>query len=311
MLLREQFMSEIWRGWQRKCGILALMMACLFALAWVRSRMYNDQITISLWRAKLLIVSGKEGVVIGGGYLSVITYYDRLVMKSRRAPFVPPAEFRFPSGKGRVPWIRWRTDTGRRVVVYSSTGQFRPQVRLTPYVLIVIPLMALAAWLLLSKPNSVRWSRYEEAIDYFFLSARRQLGMVTLVIMYVLALMWIRSNDSHGEYHDRECIKLPLWDGKVITLESEEGKLTALVWRHDPFDYSWWQIMIEEGEADPYTGWRVQSVQDFVLSKVPCDGHGFIVPHRALVLPLTLLAGWLLLSRPSLSRRLRWSKPKA
>lgn len=41
-------MSEFFKGWRRKMGVMTLVMACVFAVLWARSQIICDMVSIHL-----------------------------------------------------------------------------------------------------------------------------------------------------------------------------------------------------------------------------------------------------------------------
>ena len=113
-------MPEYFKPWRRKLGTLTLLMACVFMSAWTRSLIMDDQISIPLR-----------------------TYV------SDRFPHLDSISYVVNSTHGQI-YL-----TERRVYAYQSATRLlgiNDDVRIRiHYIFVVPPLVALSAYLLLSK----------------------------------------------------------------------------------------------------------------------------------------------------------------
>ena len=145
-------MREFFRGWRRKCAVVTLLMACVFAAAWVRSlstsdailiprtksefirldsrsgrfswnNVHNDQVTIPtiIWRADVIVGTDEDSVFDHSHYIY---------------------EWR---------WLWGTIDVGR--VHSPGDGRVRAKYVILPYWFITIPLALISAFLLLSRPR--------------------------------------------------------------------------------------------------------------------------------------------------------------
>ena len=155
-------MGEFFRGWRRKLGCVTLMLALVFTVAWARSEVKYDFVSLHLRRATYKIGS-LAGTV-------------RLIQET--APM--QREFHMGSpllhwssgdtskllglktdehGRRRVDWddgydVKWRWEWNGFAFGVATRGKFRFEASNVPYWSIVIPLTLISAWLLLSKPTS-------------------------------------------------------------------------------------------------------------------------------------------------------------
>jgi len=121
-------MGEFFKGWRRKAGCMSLVISLVLMMAWVRSYSFLDAI------------------------------------------IVQDAGFWFLSGIGGIDWT-WRLkteDPGDAVewwvtpVALARSENRMPEHPPVPYWMIVIPLTALSAFLLLSKPRKSTSNPYTE-----------------------------------------------------------------------------------------------------------------------------------------------------
>jgi hypothetical protein len=148
-------MREFFRGWRRKVGVLSLVMACLFAAGWVRSMYSNDFVFI-------------EFGFPFGGRINIYTSPDQMDILLQRS-----MGWCFDFGK--VEPIRKRsrlTDVWLFDIheieekIEDDVLQVAPGYKVSSFIhVIVIPLTALAAFLLLSKPKTSNPKKSAETIS--------------------------------------------------------------------------------------------------------------------------------------------------
>jgi hypothetical protein len=131
-------MREFFRGWKRKIGVMALVLACFVAVGWVRSLRVGDWIRIPIGEHAHFVLFTHPGT-FGGGLSddpsAVARYrYDMSIWTGERYTF-------------RTPSIADR--------VYDT-------VHLS-YWSIVLPLTLISAWCLLTKPRAKRATTPEPA----------------------------------------------------------------------------------------------------------------------------------------------------
>ncbi len=151
-------MSEFFRGWRRKSGVVTLMMACLFAAGWVRSQHIVDCIcvgrnpgrfhhlcsdTFGIWSAYTCYRQTHQGVTT--------RLLPEFWCRSFEKPFRPIApDFEFSTDHYTVRtfcgfYFALATQNDDSIIEEESTW-------IIPYWSIVIPLTFLSALLLLTKP---------------------------------------------------------------------------------------------------------------------------------------------------------------
>ena len=168
-------MRDFFKGWLRKVGCVALVMACLFLSGWVRNHFYADHMQIT---------------ITDGSSVSTLSMYDsiQIVYRSHRSfgdqSPIRPAWFLFGNSPvtrhDRGVWDPWKSETtpGNDVHVDLMTPAFRffkmtygsrkpSRVHVTSVVLSDLPaaffLTLLSAWLLLSRSQSLAPRTIEEA----------------------------------------------------------------------------------------------------------------------------------------------------
>ena len=163
-------MREFFRGWKRKVGVFTLLMACLFAAGWVRNLRSPDAIAFSIHDKVVCQVFSQDGtfkmrlitsefpvrppIAVTPTYKTVeLTkpYYSSGITRSHAAPV---EERMFSPGERS----RWNVH-GYGFVVGSFKSKIfavRVFVLALPYLPTVATLTLVSAWLLLSKPRTIR-----------------------------------------------------------------------------------------------------------------------------------------------------------
>ncbi len=141
----------------------------------------------------------------------------------------------------------------------------------------------------------------------FFKPRRRKVGVVTLLMACVSMAAWVRSLStydsamiSNGDRSYHQLMSSPNWIGWTL-IPCTKGAIPAVIRR---------QYGCHSGDAynlnsqGPYTPFCM------IYSHLESKGKGFnyvdsnevnphlIIPYSSIVAPLTLLAAWLLLSKP-------------
>jgi len=145
-------MGEYFRPFRRKLGRLTLAMACVFAIGWVRSVSIGDSLS---WQCQ-------KTVVIGFGSNSQSITVVRIIDPDEEwdpALVYPewlsaPAARMFTVEMEEDPefglrWSRW----GPFGIGTANDGKSEALALTAPYWSIVMPLTAISAYLLLSKPR--------------------------------------------------------------------------------------------------------------------------------------------------------------
>ena len=148
-------MGEFFKGWRRKVGLVTLFMACLFMVGWVRSETIRDEISLCPRQYCHLEFASQQGKL-------ALHEYD-----------ADPSGPGYDTNELPLSWSTcklevWLTCSPRLdetlVWQWQCLGfaygaglthliGITAQVRTIPYWSIVIPLTAISAFLLLSKPR--------------------------------------------------------------------------------------------------------------------------------------------------------------
>ena len=143
-------MTELFRGWRRKAGVLTLVLSCVFMGGWLRSQICSD----------LVSFGGREGQ----RFYCLRTYRNCLVWETAESEFdkmVRPG-WSFVIGLlqiddqfGNLGDYRWRRnwyefDFGEK---YFEQTCLQRTYWSVPYWSIVSPLTVISFWLLLPKPS--------------------------------------------------------------------------------------------------------------------------------------------------------------
>lgn len=164
-------MREFFRPWRRKIGICTLGIACLFAAGWMRSLWKADGIWLPL-KIDSYFVESLHGVV---RFYKIIPAEGTPILRGRRLSFASEdaqsaSHITYDENGNALPfdpwgmlnatvksdWILFAVGTGN--VTNSRSKAVMIVVRYWP---IVIPLAALSAWLLLTKPRSSNQRKIE------------------------------------------------------------------------------------------------------------------------------------------------------
>lgn len=138
----------------------------------------------------------------------------------------------------------------------------------------------------------------ETPMRHFFNPLRRKIGVVTLVMACMLAAGWVRS------LFFRDWTQVGPINQRLHVLESDLGELIWFAWdRLPPFDPKWNSEPVEPPRGYENTLIRplfVRSIGGIVYIDKGQWYYGckLVVPYSTLVIPLTLLSAWLLLSQP-------------
>ena len=150
-------MSEFFRGWKRKVGVVTLLMACLSTAGWVRSRGVCDLVSVYRTDALFRFMSS-------GGYLG---WFDhRQGIDTSRLKTMP-----FPSWRMRLladhpdefesTAITWKIRC-LGFGIGDCSGRTTSVLRV-PYWSFTVPLTLISLWLLLSKPRTSNQKKIAES----------------------------------------------------------------------------------------------------------------------------------------------------
>lgn len=145
-------MREFFKGWRRKCGCLALVLACLFMGAWIRSRNIEDEIYFPISKTQPVLVFSTQGYIVWGEFtdldpndLNGQPPHWRSSQLDPKLGTREPMFFQNPA----FTWRWW---------IYAIVEDVVPHKRfrflVIPYWSITIPLTLLSAYLLLWKPRT-------------------------------------------------------------------------------------------------------------------------------------------------------------
>ena len=141
-------MSDFFKGWRRKFGVVTLGLACLFAVGWVRSRIEFDEYNH-------YSDSGMVKLFATEGRLGSFRYIAETKNDFRYALSVASNDILVGVYIGKTPSQiaqRWEI-----IGFHFQTGQVGNKIRYVvytiPYWSFTIPTTLLAAWLLLSRPR--------------------------------------------------------------------------------------------------------------------------------------------------------------
>jgi len=144
-------MLEFFRGWKRKAGCVTLMVACVFMALWLRSLCLEDNIQIPSTASSRKLFVSKDGTLAwraGRGYASRIRPLRWYSYQLRPETF---------EGLKCLRNDEWCVFNFSEYVDDESVGgankEYQLRIYSVAYWSIVLPLTAVSAWLLLSKPR--------------------------------------------------------------------------------------------------------------------------------------------------------------
>ena len=145
-------MREFFRGWRRKCAVVTLLMACVFAAAWVRSLSTSDAILIPRTKSEFIRLDSRSGRFSWNKVYNAQVTIPKIIW--RADAIVPTDEdvvFDHSHYIYEWRWLWGTIDVGR--VHSPGDGRVRAKYVILPYWFITIPLALISAFLLLSRPR--------------------------------------------------------------------------------------------------------------------------------------------------------------
>lgn len=146
-------MRDFFRGWRRKAGCVTLGMACVFTAGWARSISTTDWIYVPVRQGEVGIITEPGTIVFAAGFGDSNFIHRPIAWHS--APFSVSSIV----NNGVVTWIfRWH---GLGVARRNADSDSFTWI-VVPHWIIVAPLTAISACLLLSKPRTVAMTKTGE-----------------------------------------------------------------------------------------------------------------------------------------------------
>jgi hypothetical protein len=158
-------MREFFRGWKRKVGVVTMTMACLFMAGWLRSRHARDEFNVGRNHGlRITGISGRSHFSIG--IIKKNGFTDPLWLSASHNETDSTLDVTKPIDGARCPTV-FHIHMGlprNGITLGESRFNFYHETSETcwfagfwlPYWSIVIPLTAISAWLLLSKPRPAK-----------------------------------------------------------------------------------------------------------------------------------------------------------
>lgn len=152
-------MFQLLQGWRRKCGAVILLLTCLFAMGWVKSRWMQDLLEVPRVDGSVLMLRSHFGRI------ELLRWTGKEFPRFRwdSYAFPTPAEFAFTWQVYQE--ISEQQDQGPDTSLLQSEGRYLPNKYATgtgiaiPYRSLVFPLLVISAYLLLSgrhRPKRLR-----------------------------------------------------------------------------------------------------------------------------------------------------------
>ncbi len=134
-------MSEFFRGWRRKVGVLALGFAVLATLGWVRSLTIHDSIEIA-FESRAISIASQAGTI-------------DWQIKQWHNNFGPNETFQWNTTPTdpRIPRVLWLRTIQSDMIFNGKKLAWSGHGTRIPYWMCVLPLTAVSAFLLLTKPR--------------------------------------------------------------------------------------------------------------------------------------------------------------
>ena len=145
-------MREFFRGWRRKCAVVTLLMACVFAAAWVRSLSTSDAILIPRTKSEFIRLDSRSGRFswnnVHNDQVTIPTMIWRsdVIVGTDEDSVFDHSHYIY-----EWRWLWGTIDVGR--VHSPGDGRVRAKYVILPYWFITIPLALISAFLLLSRPR--------------------------------------------------------------------------------------------------------------------------------------------------------------
>ncbi|MEI8019188.1 MAG: hypothetical protein WCH39_13375 [Schlesneria sp.] len=137
-------MREFFKGWRRKFGVVALVMALGFVAGWMRSQLLIDMISLPKPNGKVFVCSASERIV----WISHDIYSDGRIEWAVLPIQLTNVSSYFDRTRSEPHWERWGLFYGR------SDGQGSPfSVFAVSYWFFIFPLTLLSSFLLALKPK--------------------------------------------------------------------------------------------------------------------------------------------------------------
>ena len=159
-------MGEYFKPWRRKVGVLTLLLACVAMVGWVRSLRTGD---LFLWRSigsTVQVVSSDVGRLSWSRlpqYESVVLEFEKSELDNFGLTRKTTNRFEFfELGKFETKFYSPPTTVGYRVPLHLLVNA--AGIWVVPYWSIIIPLIALSAYLLLNKPRKSASMKITEPI---------------------------------------------------------------------------------------------------------------------------------------------------
>ena len=149
-------MDEFFKGWRRKVGCVALVMACVLMGMWVRSQERFDLLTISAGSTSREVVRSYKGRLYWFSYFDCDPdYFDG--WRSGWQSEYEPEDGHFDDWVISVTGVTWSALWGFEFAHHEHERvNYKISVRSAPYSHFILPPTLLSAYLLLWKPRKAK-----------------------------------------------------------------------------------------------------------------------------------------------------------
>jgi hypothetical protein len=166
-------MKSFFNGWRRKVGIMTLLSALVMMIGWVRSDLSEDWVSINSRRIRTrLLASSANGRInvlrwmphetgpsFSWGARAASKDRNPLTNRGVKKPFDLWNEFNV---ENRFDWAGFHFGAGRH---RSWNGVKRIEIWFIPYWSIVVPMTAVSAFFLLSKPRPLAQQKFPSPLQ--------------------------------------------------------------------------------------------------------------------------------------------------
>lgn len=264
-------MSEFFKSWHRRIGLLTLAATCAFAGGWLTSRNHVD----------LIFLFGKGICVSTEGKFTVTS---KVRLEGHRLPNLTPYKMEFDVSSFNELHKRFAIRTG-------SVSRIKTDSVLVPYWMAVIPLTLISTCLLRCPrctPKEELLAGGEWPMGGFFEPWRRKMGVATLLTACLLTGVWMRS------FVIEDLLHLQLVT-HAYALDSSQGVLSWNSLRTNLLDFGewlWWSKKVNPNDRNALMAELWPQWPDFLRGTT---GKCWEIPYWTLVLPLALFSVSLLL----------------
>jgi hypothetical protein len=265
-------MSEFFRGWRRKIGVVTLVLACVFIGIWIRSKNLSDSFISPAGRSMCGMIFNPYGLELFVAHFTVPSDALKYLPAGWETTRIENGSDNSSVGVGDNVWI-WERFTFCLFEneIHSVGKGFGDQTKFGKLSAVVIPFWSIVLLLVLSsiclildKPTA---QKLTTSLSSYLKPWKRKMGAVTLALSCIFVGVWIRSQFAEGRF------SVPVRNNVHYGAMSIQDGICLHRFRQDD---------------DEDRGFNMK-VEDIVL---------VVIPYWSIVIPLTALSAFLLLTKP-------------